>query len=118
MLRSSPFFFKKDSGPAGRVVPSNQVKNEFTNVETYNTRQESLKRDTAALEFSRKLLWFIPHTFALTECALSLPNVEPRVFWSAETAVMPYYQHWERGNAHKCFKIFDEHTFRYYRREI
>ena len=56
MLRSSPFFFKKDSGPAGRVVPSNQVKNEFTNVETYNTGQESLKRDTAALEFSRKLL--------------------------------------------------------------
>ena len=51
MLRSSPFFFKKDSGPAGRVV-----KNEFTNVETYNTGQESLKRDTAALEFSRKLL--------------------------------------------------------------
>ena len=66
MLRSSPFFFKKDSGPAGRVVPSNQVKNEFANVETYNTRQESLKRDTAALEFSRKFLWFIPHTFALT----------------------------------------------------
>ena len=56
MLRSSPFFFKKDSGPAGRVVPSNQVKNEFANVETYNTRQESLKRDTAAFEFSRKLL--------------------------------------------------------------
>ena len=29
-----PFSPKKDSGPAGRVVSSNQVKNEFTNVET------------------------------------------------------------------------------------
>ena len=29
-----PFSSKKDSGPAGRVVSSNQVKNEFTNVET------------------------------------------------------------------------------------
>ena len=28
------FSSKKDSGPAGRVVSSNQVKNEFTNVET------------------------------------------------------------------------------------
>ena len=51
MLRSSPFFFKKNSGPAGRVVSSNQVKNEFTNVETYNTRQESLKRTPLLLNF-------------------------------------------------------------------
>ena len=34
MLRSPPFFFEKDSGPARRIVSVDQVKDEFTNVGT------------------------------------------------------------------------------------
>ena len=56
---------------------------------TYNPRQKSLKQTPLLLNFLEKS-WdlLLTNLFSLW-CALSLPNVEPRVFWSTETAVMP-----------------------------
>ena len=63
-----------------------------------------VETDTVSLEFSGKFLRFLPLTllFSLSWCALSLPNVEPRVFWSTETTVIP------KSTLGKCFKSFDE----------
>ena len=55
----------------------------------YNPRQKSLKQTPLVLNFLENS-WdlLLTNLFSLY-CALSLPNVEPRVFWSTETAVMP-----------------------------
>ena len=62
----------------------------FALIKYYNTRHKSLKQtETVSVEFSRKFLIFTLHTFVLTQIAPLLPNVEPRVFWSTETTVIP-----------------------------
>ena len=48
-----------------------------------------IKTDTVSLEFSGKIMRFILHTVFPLKCAFSLPNVEPRIFWSTETTVIP-----------------------------
>ena len=55
----------------------------------YNTRHKSLKQEPFALNF---LLISYIHSWHLRSqlhLPLSFPNVEPRVFWSSETTVIP-----------------------------
>ena len=66
---------------------------------SYNTHHKSLKQK---LEFSRKFLTLTLHTPLLPQCWArhSLENWDHCNFWPN--------QHWGRGKAHECFKIFDE----------
>ena len=75
---------------------------------TYNTRHKSLKQTPFLSNFLEKSWDFYFTLFSPPKCAFSLPNVEPRVFWSTETTVIPKST-LGRGNRHKCFKIFDEY---------
>ena len=54
-----------------------------------NTRHKSLKQTPFLSNFLEKSWHFYFTLFSSPKCAFSLPNVEPRVFWSTETTVIP-----------------------------
>ena len=55
----------------------------------YNTRHKSLKQTPFLSNFLEQSWDFYFTLFSPLKCAFSLPNVEPRVFWSTETTVIP-----------------------------
>ena len=68
-----------------------------------------VETDTVSCEFSPDFLTFTHRTFVLTQMyPPPSPMLSHALFWSTGTMVTPN-QHWGRGNAHKCFKIFDEY---------
>ena len=55
----------------------------------YNTRHKSLKQEPFVLNFLQISYIHSSHLCSHSNVPLSFPNVEPRIFWSTETTVIP-----------------------------
>ena len=87
------FTRKKKNVYLPSMVPKNSPWSESVIISSlptkYNTRHKSLKQEPFVLNFLQISYIHSWHLRSHLNLPLSFPNVEPRVFWSSETTVIP-----------------------------
>ena len=101
-VRSGGYEFIGMDGPFATPFPMIWVQLQYSS--------QIVEIDTVSLEFSGKIMRFILHT--VSPPPWNVPSPSPMLSHAYFEALRPLWypnQHWERGNRHKCFKIFDEY---------
>ena len=87
------FTRKKKNVYLPSMVPKNSPWSESVIISSlptkYNTRHKSLKQEPFVLNFLQISYIHSRHLRFHSNVPLSFPNVEPRIFWSTETTVIP-----------------------------
>ena len=87
--KSYPGSCRHNPNPSSRFANSHPNPSGRGLQDIYNTRHKSLKQEPFVLNFLQISYIHSWHLCSHLNLPLSFPNVEPRVFWSSETTVIP-----------------------------